>query len=113
MIRRAWRKKRSPWGIPDKARTLRFLVCSGFIAAACGLFYFSLNGVLTGKILETWGSGFVSSNPVTVYRADDPEGFWKIVWWEAFGGLILLYLAAAEMLITVKRSRHAKSKPSA
>ena len=113
VIKRAGRKKRSPLGIPDGARALRFIVCGLFITVGCYLFCDIADGVLTGKILEGHYTRFISSHAFTVYRADEPDRFWTEVCWDGFYALIFLYVAVAEIMIAVKRSRQVKPKPSA
>jgi len=112
VIKRAGRKRRSPLGIPDGARALRFIVCGLFITVAGSLFYDVANGVLTGRILEGSYTRFISSHVFTVFRTDDPDRFWTVICWNCFYGLLLLGLATAEIMIAVKRSRYVKPKPS-
>jgi hypothetical protein len=109
----AARKRRSPLGIPDGAHAVRFIVCGLFITVACGNFWWSANGVFSGKILEGNYTRFISSHVFTVYRADEPDRFWKVVCEDCFFGLLFVYFVVAEILIAVKRSMHVKSKPSA
>jgi hypothetical protein len=109
----AARKKRSPLGIPDGAQTVRFIVCGLFVVVACASFWWSADGVFSGKILENNYTRFISSHAFTVYRADEPDRFWKVVCENCFFGLLFLYLVVAEITLAVKRSKHVKPKPSA
>ncbi len=108
----AARKNRSPLGIPDGAETVRLIVCGLFVVAACADFWWSADGIFSGKILEGHYTRFISSHAYTVYRADEPDRFWKVICENCFFGLLFLYFAVAEIIIAFKRSTHVKSKPS-
>lgn len=109
----AARKKRSPLGIPDQERTIRFVVCSLLIVFACASFYWGADGILNGRILEGHYTRFISSHVFTVYRANEPDRFWRVVCEDCFEGLLFLYLAAAEIMMAVKRSQQVKHKAPA
>jgi len=112
VIRTAARKKRSPLGIPAGATAIRIIVCGLFIAAAGSFIYDSAVGISTGKIMEAHYSRFVSSHVFIVNRADEPNRFWTVVYWNCFFIFMFLSLAIAEIMIAIKRSKHAKNKPA-
>jgi len=108
VIRTAARKKRSPLGIPAGARVLRFIVCGAFVAAASFSVYDSAIGISTGKIMEAHYTRFISSHVFIVNRADEPDRFWTVIYWNCFFTFMFLSLAIAEIMIAIKRSMHAK-----
>ena len=110
VVRRAYRKRRSIFG--DRP-VLRYFICSALLLAACFELYHCTRAISSGHILVALGGGFhTSSHAHTIYRANNPSGFWAAICSYYYLSIVFLYVFFGEVLVFV-RQKNVKPKSSA
>jgi hypothetical protein len=109
IVKRALRTRRP---IFCGGRLPRYAICAAVVL--CGGFFLfqGIDAVKSGTI-DIYVHSRYSSGPgahFIFHRADDPRGFWEAVCGCCYLGLVFLWIAITEVIVSIKQRNHARHK---
>jgi len=112
--RRAMHQQRSIFEVDRPV--FGYLISGVLIVAGGYLLFATVHAITHGSIYVTIHTRYSSvrhSGGMTFYRAENPVGFWGWVGGHCYFGLVFVYIAIVELIITRKQRDHVKPKPAA
>jgi formate-dependent nitrite reductase membrane component NrfD len=106
--------RRQHQAIFDINPTAQWILCA--VCLLCAIFWFSnvIHALQNGHVRIVSTSRYSSlSSSYTVYRANDPLGYWEAIAFETYGGFLMAYLPITEIFLAIHRKTHPRHRPRA